>query len=406
MQYINSNRFLNRIFQINKLSTKNNLTSVNRIALTESDKKARDQLCKWMKDLKLKIKIDNTGNIFGFYNYRKNKKPLLIGSHIDSVKDGGRYDGTLGIIGGLEVIQTLIEKDKIDHPIGLAIFTNEEGVRFAPDMMGSWSFIKKENIKKVHKIKDDENITIKDALKKINYLGKEKQSFFKPKQFIELHIEQGPILYNKKKQIGIVKGVQAITWLKIELFGESNHAGTTPIKNRKDPINLFSKICEYIYSLANKKNKQLITIGSIKISPNQINVISSKIEFTVDMRNPNNKNQINVEKKINQTIKKLCKKEKINFKIKKIVNFKSVKFDNKLNQKIKKHSNKLNYSNLSLYSGAGHDAQMLAQICPTSMIFVPSYKGISHHAKEYTKKIDLINGVNLLYSVTKDLLTN
>ena len=145
MAFIDSKRFIKRLNQINKLDPKSSLKGVNRIALTQEDKKARDQICKWMRDLKLKIKIDNIGNIFGFYNFNRNKKPFLLGSHIDSVKNGGRYDGSLGVIGGLEVIQTLIEKDKVDHPIGLAVFTNEEGVRFAPDMMGSWSFIKKEN---------------------------------------------------------------------------------------------------------------------------------------------------------------------------------------------------------------------------------------------------------------------
>ncbi len=406
MAFIDSKRFIKRLNQINKLDPKSSLKGVNRIALTQEDKKARDQICKWMRDLKLKIKIDNIGNIFGFYNFNRNKKPFLLGSHIDSVKNGGRYDGSLGVIGGLEVIQTLIEKDKVDHPIGLAVFTNEEGVRFAPDMMGSWSFIKKENINKIYKIKDNNNVNIKQALKKINYLGKEKQLFFLPKNFIELHIEQGPILYNQKKKIGIVKGVQAITWLKIELFGESNHAGTTPIINRNDPIKIFIKISEYIYSLSNKKNKQLITIGSIKVTPNQINVISNKIEFTVDMRNPNDKLLTNIEMKINKFIKRLCKKENVNFKINKIVNFKSVNFDNKMNQIIKKHSDNLNYSNMYIHSGAGHDAQMLAQICPTTMIFIPSQKGISHHSKEYTKNIDLIKGVNLLYKVTKDLISN
>ena len=406
MSLINSKRFLQRLEKINNLKISSKNIGVNRIALSKEDKNARDIIISWMKSLKLEIKIDNIGNIFGLYNCHNKTSPLLLGSHIDSVKNGGKYDGVLGVVGALEVIQTLIEKNKIKESIGLAVFTNEEGVRFAPDMMGSWSFTKKENIKKIHKIKDIENITIKEALKKINYLGKEKQLFFKPKSFLELHIEQGPILYNNKKDIGIVKGVQAITWLKISLFGESNHAGTTPLKNRQDPMLVFGKINNYINTLSTKKNNQLITIGSMNVQPNQINVIANKIEFTIDMRNPKDDKLDNVEKKIKRTIKKLCSENNIKFKIKKLVKFTSVKFDHKLNSIIKYHSEKLQYSNMNLFSGAGHDAQMLAKICPTSMIFVPSTNGISHDKREHTKYKNLIKGINLLYSVAKNLLNN
>ncbi|PPR48036.1 MAG: N-carbamoyl-L-amino acid hydrolase [Alphaproteobacteria bacterium MarineAlpha5_Bin9] len=403
---INSKRFLRRIEKINNLKSNYKKAGINRIALTNEDKRARDIIINWMKSLKLTIKIDNIGNIFGLYNYNNKTKPILLGSHIDSVKNGGKYDGALGVVGALEVIQTLIEKNKIEESIGLAVFTNEEGVRFAPDMMGSWSFTKKENIKKIHKIKDINSITIKEALKKINYLGKEKQLFFRPKRFLELHIEQGPILHNNNKDIGIVKGVQAITWLKISLFGKSNHAGTTPLKNRHDPMMVFGKIHNYINSLSTKKNNQLITIGSVSVQPNQINVIANKIEFSVDMRNPKDDKLNVVEKKIKKEIKKLCLQKNIKFKIKKLVKFTSVKFDHKLNSIIKYHSEKLKYSNMDLFSGAGHDAQMLAKICPTSMIFVPSIKGISHDKREHTKYKNLIKGVNLLYSVTKNLLRN
>jgi len=403
---INSKRFLERLEKINNLKINYKNIGINRIALTKEDKRSRDLIIYWMQSIKLKIKIDNLGNIFGFHNYSNKTKPLLIGSHIDSVKNGGKYDGALGVVGALEVIQTLIEKNKIEESIGLVVFTNEEGVRFAPDMMGSWSFTKRENIKKIHQIKDFNNVTIKEALKKINYLGKERQLFFKPKSFLELHIEQGPILYNNKKEIGIVTGVQAITWLKICLFGKSNHAGTTPLKNRYDPMIVFGKINNYINSLSTEKNNQLITIGSINVQPNQINVIANKVEFSVDMRNPKNEKLNKVEQKIKKEIKKICIQNNIKFSIKKLVKFTSVKFDNKINNTIKYHAKKLKYSNMNLFSGAGHDAQMLAKICPTSMIFVPSRKGISHDKREYTKDQDLFKGVNLLYCVAKDLLNN
>ena len=198
--------------------------------------------------------LDTMGNMFARREGTDpNALPVMVGSHLDTQPTGGKYDGVLGVVGALEVIQTLIEKNKIKESIGLAVFTNEEGVRFTPDMMGSWSFTKRENIQKIHQIKDIKNITIKEALKKINYLGKERQLFFKPKRFLELHIEQGPILHNNKKDIGIVKGVQAITWLKISLFGKSNHAGTTPLKNRYDPMIVFGKINNYINSLSTEK---------------------------------------------------------------------------------------------------------------------------------------------------------
>ena len=254
-------------------------------------------------------------------------------------------------------------------------------------MMGSWSFTKRENINKIYKIKDNNNITIKDALKKIKYLGKEKQLFFKPRMFLELHIEQGPILDIEKKNIGIVKGVQAITWLKVVLFGKSNHAGTTPMSNRRDPIKVFGEVSSYINSFKSDRNQQIITIGSLNIEPNQVNVIANKIEFTLDIRNPNDKKLVQFENNLNKKIKELCFANNIKYKIDKLVNFPSVKFDKKINKVIINKSKKLKYTYLELFSGAGHDAQMLANICPTSMIFVPSEKGISHDSKENTKKV-------------------
>ena len=180
--------------------------NINRIALTLEDKIARDKIIKWMKNLNLTIKIDNIGNIFGFYNFKKNTKPFLLGSHIDTVRNAGRFDGSLGVIGALEVLETLIKNNVTNKPIGIAIFTNEEGVRFTPDMMGSWSFTKRENINKIYKIKDNNNITIKDALKKIRNDG------IKRKQVgIELDCEPllGPnttfwIIMNKSEKVGKV----------------------------------------------------------------------------------------------------------------------------------------------------------------------------------------------------------
>ena len=402
---INFKRFFKRLYDINNLkNTSFEKIDINRIALTLEDKIARDKIIKWMKNLNLTIKIDNIGNIFGFYNFNKNTKPLLLGSHIDTVRNAGRFDGSLGVIGALEVLETLIKKNVTNKPIGIAIFTNEEGVRFTPDMMGSWSFTKRENINKIYKIKDNNNINIKDALKKIKYLGKEKQLFFKPKMFLELHIEQGPILDIEKKNIGIVKGVQAITWLKVVLFGKSNHAGTTPMSNRRDPIKVFGEVSSYINSFKSDRNQQMITIGSLNIEPNQVNVIANKIEFTLDIRNPNDKKLVQFENNLNIKIKELCLANNIKYKIEKLVNFPSVKFDKKINKVIINKSKKLKYTYLELFSGAGHDAQMLANICPTSMIFVPSEKGISHDSKENTKKSDIKKGLNLLYNVTKELL--
>ena len=287
MLQINTSRFFKRLNTINKLNSNISKYGINRVALTQKDKEARDIIVKWMKEIGLKIKIDKIGNIFGFNYFNKNSQPIVLGSHIDSVKNGGKYDGLVGVIGALEIIEILNSRKKKLPNIGIAIFTNEEGVRFSPDMMGSWSFIKSETINKIHSIKDDNNITIKQALKKINYLGRENQLFFKPKYFLELHIEQGPILDMNRKDIGIVKGVQAINWLKISLSGQSNHAGTTPNSNKIDPNRVFSEVLNYFNKKIKSNSDQLATIGKVEYYPNQTNVIPKQIVFTIDLRNRN-----------------------------------------------------------------------------------------------------------------------
>jgi len=404
MLQINSSRFFKRLNVINKLNSNISKNGINRIALTKKDKEARDIIVKWMKEIGLKIKIDKIGNIFGFNYFNKNSQPIVLGSHIDSVKNGGKYDGLVGVIGALEIIEILNSRKKKLPNIGIAIFTNEEGVRFSPDMMGSWSFIKSETINKIHSIKDDNNITIKQALKKINYLGREKQLFFKPKYFLELHIEQGPILDMNRKDIGIVNGVQAINWIKISLSGQSNHAGTTPNSNKIDPNRVFSEVLNYLYKKIKNNSKQLATIGKVEYYPNQTNVIPKQIVFTIDLRNINDLKLKNFKKDLVSKIIFYSKKYSITSKITELVNFKSVKFDKDLNNIIKKNilKNKLSYMNM--FSGAGHDAQMISEICPTSMIFIPSKNGISHDKKEFTTKQQIKNGLNLLLNVTEDIL--
>ena len=404
MNKINSKRFFNRLNIINNLNKDLSKNGVNRIALTKKDKQARDIIVSWMKKLGLIIKIDNIGNIFGFNYFEKDAQPIILGSHIDTVRNGGKYDGLLGILGALEVIEILNNKNKIPKNIGIAIFTNEEGVRFSPDMMGSWSFTKVEKINKIHKIKDDQNISVKQALKEINYLGKEKQLFFKPKYFLELHVEQGPLLDIYKKDIGIVKGVQAINWLYISLLGQSNHAGTTPNSKKVDPNKVFSKILNFINKKTYSNSKQLATVGKVEYFPNQTNVIPNKINFTIDIRNKDDLKLKNFRKELMKQINFYSKHYSIDFKIKELVNFKSVKFNQKINNIIKKNVLKNKLSHMNIYSGAGHDAQMLSKICPTSMIFIPSLRGISHDKKEDTKKQQILNGLRLLLNVTEDLL--
>lgn len=405
---INGNRLLETLKKLGATGREES-GALSRVAATDNDKAGRDLFVSWLKETGLNVKVDQMGNIFGVLETEENKdkEPIVIGSHIDSVINAGIYDGCYGVLSGLEVIRTLKENNyKMERPVIVGAFTNEEGIRFQPDMMGSLVFAGGLAVEEALNSKAIENkeLTLKNELQRIGYYGNEKPGFFKPYAYLELHVEQGPILDYEKISIGAVENLQGISWQKIIVYGEANHAGTTPIRLRKDAGYVTAKIITFLRDLVNNSNGTTVaTIGTISFEPNAINVIPSKSTFTVDLRDPNEEKLKSAEKALKNYLEKLRTEERMKIETERLVRFLPVTFNERIVKIIEKVAKDKNYSCRRMTSGAGHDAQMMSRICPTAMIFVPSYKGISHNPAEFTEDEDLLKGTSVLLDVVTKL---
>ncbi|COE00838.1 Zn-dependent hydrolase [Bacillus velezensis] len=407
--YINSERLLSRLKELGEIGRDRN-DRLTRLAASDEDKAGRDLLVTWMEEAGLEVMIDKIGNIFGVWygSDQNNDAPIMIGSHIDTVINAGIYDGCYGVISGLEVINALKESGfKPERPIVMAAFTNEEGVRYTPDMMGSLVFAGGLSLEKALQTRGTDGTKLGEELKRIGYEGTEKPGFLTPHAFIELHVEQGPILDKTGIPVGAVENLQGISWQRITVQGVSNHAGTTPTDMRQDAGHAAAQIITYLRKRANMSNGQTVaTVGTISFEPNAINVIPSLAALTVDLRDPDEKRLQEEESALADYLKDLEEAENVSITSEQLVRFNPVVFDKNIVALIERAANKRGLESKRMTSGAGHDAQMMARICPTAMIFVPSIEGISHNPEEYTKDHDLAAGVNVLLDVVSDLSSN
>jgi N-carbamoyl-L-amino-acid hydrolase len=377
-----------------------------RLALTDDDKLGRDLVVRWMKELGMAVTIDPIGNIFGTRaGSRPDLAPVMTGSHIDTVRTGGAYDGNYGVLAGLEVVATLNEaKQQTQRSLVVGVFTNEEGARFAPDMLGSLVYVGGMPLDEALDLKAIDGPRLGDELARIGYDGKADLGAHKPHAFIELHIEQGPILDIEGVKIGAVENLQGISWQELTIVGQSNHAGTTPMYLRHDAGYVASAIATFVRDLTRKMGgHQVGTIGKIDLIPNLINVIAARATITVDLRNTDEGLLQQAEYALATYLKELEQSEGVAITARRLARFEPVSFDTALADRIAHHAQALGLSQQRMTSGAGHDAQMLARICPTSMIFVPSVGGISHNPAEHTDQEDLIAGANVLLASLTEL---
>lgn len=376
-----------------------------RLALTDEDRAGRDLVVGWMKELGLDIRVDAIGNVIGVRAGRENAAPIMTGSHIDTVRTGGRYDGNYGVLAGLEVVRALNEaKVTTRRPIAIAFFTNEEGARFQPDMMGSLVYVGGIGLNEAYAASDKDGASVGDELRRIGYLGAAKPGVLKPHAFVELHIEQGPILDEEKVQIGVVESVQGISWTEYTVTGVSNHAGTTPMRLRRDAGYLASSVNVFARKLAREMGgDQVATVGSIAFRPNLINVVPNRAIFTVDLRNTDEAKLKEAEAKVAAHIAEIAAAERVEVEAKVLARFEPVIFEAGLVDRVERHARALSLSTRRMPSGAGHDAQMMQRICPTAMIFVPSVAGLSHNVKEHTEAADLAAGAQVLLNLMLEL---
>jgi N-carbamoyl-L-amino-acid hydrolase len=376
-----------------------------RLALTDEDKAGRDLVVGWMKDLGLDVRIDAIGNVIGLRAGRENLAPVMTGSHIDTVRTGGRYDGNYGVLAGLEVVRALNEaKVTTRRPIAVAVFTNEEGVRFTPDMMGSLVYAGGLGLNEAYAATDKDGVSVGDELRRIGYLGPARPGALKPHAFLELHIEQGPILDEEKVAIGVVESVQGISWTEYTVTGVSNHAGTTPMRLRRDAGYLAASVNLFARKLAGDMGgHQVATVGSLSLRPNLINVVPNRCIFTVDLRNTDEARLKEAEARVAAHIAEVAAAERVEVEAKVLVRFEPVIFDAGLVDRVEHHAKALSLSTRRMPSGAGHDAQMMQRLCPTAMIFVPSVAGLSHNVKEHTEAADLAVGAEVLLNLMLEL---
>jgi N-carbamoyl-L-amino-acid hydrolase len=375
-----------------------------RLALSDEDRQGRDLLVSWMRELGLEVGIDRIGNIIGVMAGETDGPAVMLGSHIDTVATGGRYDGALGVLAGLEVVATLKEAGIAPkRPLAVIAFTNEEGARFQPDMMGSCVWSGALSVEEAYAVRDGEGLAIGNELSRIGYAGESAPGFLAAHAYLELHIEQGPILDAEGGGIGAVAGVQAITWLEIALDGEANHAGTTPMSYRRDAGYAAARIIAFGRELTREIEGQVANAGQVAFEPGNVNVVPRRAVFTMDIRNPDDGRLAEAERRLRAFAGEIAREEKAELSIRDLARFPAVRFDERLVASIEQAARALDLPARRMLSGAGHDAQLMARIAPSAMIFVPSVKGLSHNPQEYTAPDDLIAGANVLLAAALSL---
>lgn len=379
---------------------------VCRIALTDADRQGRDQLVRWMRELGLTVQVDRIGNIFGTRAGRQpDAAPVMTGSHIDTVATGGRYDGNYGVLAALEAVRWLDERGLVtERPIVVAVFTNEEGVRFQPDMMGSLVHAGGYPLQQALDTLGTDGLRLGDELARIGYAGELDCGAIVPHAFVELHIEQGPVMEAEGLEIGAVENLQGISWQEFHLTGQSNHAGTTPMPLRRDAGYGAAAIAVFVRELARRfGGAQVGTVGAVRLHPNLINVIPARATVSVDLRNTDEAALQQAERELADFVQRLAVEESLTIETRRLARFEPVRFDAGLVGVIESCARARGHRVRRMTSGAGHDAQMMARICPSAMIFVPSVGGISHNPREHTEAADLVRGAEVLLDVLRAL---
>ncbi|NCF80495.1 MAG: hydantoinase/carbamoylase family amidase [Proteobacteria bacterium] len=404
--HINTSRLMSRIDALGAIGATPQ-GGVRRLALSDDDRAARDQVVAWMQSAGLRVEVDRIGNIFGTRPGTEETPPVMTGSHIDSVANGGKLDGAYGVLAGIEVIETLNDAAvETTRPIVVCAFTNEEGARFQPDMMGSLVYAGGLALEDALSTSDGDGISVADELTRIGYAGNHDVGAMRPHAFVEVHIEQGPVLEAEAITIGAVENLQGISWTGVTITGQANHAGTTPMRLRRDAGFCAGAITSYVRDITQQLGAQQVgTIGVIDLEPGIVNVVPGKSYITVDLRNTDNEQLKQAESLLDDFLEKLAASEGVEITSQRLARFDPVRFDDAIARRIENNAALLGLSCRRMTSGAGHDAQMVARLCPAAMIFVPSMGGISHNPAEHTDSDDLNAGANVLLHTLLDLAT-
>lgn len=370
-----------------------------RLALTELDGQGRDLVAGWMRDAGMTVTVDRVGNIFARRAGRdQTLPPIMTGSHIDTQPTGGKFDGCFGVLAGLEVVRALNEADvQTDAPIEVAIWTNEEGTRFVPVMMGSGAFIGKFDVQSVLDAKDKDGKCVADELQAIGYAGQAPVGGRAVGAYFEAHIEQGPILEHEKKTIGVVTGSLGLRWYDVTVTGMEMHAGPTPMGIRKDALYAATFIMQDVVQNAlDHPPHGRGTVGSATVHPSSRNVIPGKVTFSVDIRHQDAAALADMHDRLLATCQRIAQLHNVTVDVKEVSYFPPTPFETRLVNAVREAARQGGYAHMDIVTGAGHDAVYLASVAPTAMIFVPCKDGISHNEIEDASPEDLGAGAQVL----------
>ena len=372
---------------------------VCRLTLTDLDKQGRDLVIQWAVDAGMTVVIDKIGNVFMRRAGRSNNlPPIMTGSHIDTQPTGGKFDGNYGVLAGLEVVRTLNDHGiETEAPVEVAFWTNEEGSRFVPVMMGSGVFAKAFSLEHAYAATDTEGKTVKGELARIGYLGEQEPGDHPIGAYFETHIEQGPVLEDNDITIGVVQGVLGIRWFDCTVTGMEAHAGPTPMALRKDALQLATQLMQEVVASALRHGPHgRGTVGMVQVHPNSRNVIPGRVKFSMDMRNATDALVDQQVAEVKALAARLSQEMGMPIEIELVSSYAAIGFHGECIDAVSRASQKLGYSSMPVVSGAGHDAIYMARLAPSGMIFIPCKDGISHNEVEDAQPEHITAGCNVL----------
>ncbi len=378
---------------------------VCRLALTDLDRQGRDLVVGWARAAGMSITVDKIGNVFMRREGRDpSRAPIVCGSHIDTQPTGGKFDGNYGVLAGLEVVRTLNDQGVVtEAPIEVAFWTNEEGSRFVPVMMGSGVFAGAFTLEHAYAAKDTAGHTVEGELRRIGYVGDEEPGKHPIGAYFEAHIEQGPVLEDAGKTIGVVSGVLGLRWYDCVVSGMEAHAGPTPMKLRKDALQVATGIMQEVVAIAHRYPPYgRGTVGMVQVFPNSRNVIPGQVKFSIDLRNVDNERLDRMDAEIRAFVRDTSERTGLPVSIEQVSYFPPCPFEEGCVEAVRKATGELGYSSMEVVSGAGHDAVYMARLAPAGMIFVPCKDGISHNEIEDAKPEHLEAGANVLLHAMLD----
>ena len=372
---------------------------VCRLALTDLDRQGRDLVAAWLREAGCSVEIDGVGNIFAVRPGTDSTAPVVFaGSHIDTQPSGGKFDGNYGVLAGLEVLRTLNDaRVATSRPVGVAIWTNEEGSRFVPVMGGSGAFAGVFNPEHLRAQRDVDGVSFGDALAQIGYAGETPVGVRTLDAYFEAHIEQGPILEREGKVIGVVTGALGQRWYDCVLTGQDAHAGPTPMETRRDALLGAAKVIEAVRALALRHGPDgRGTVGFVQVKPNSRNVVPGRVALSVDLRHPDDRALATMDAQLKDAAASIARDLRLECDLRQVDQFPSSRFDAKCIALVRDAATALDLPWREMPSGAGHDAIYVARVAPTSMIFVPCKDGISHNETEDARPEHLEAGANVL----------